>query len=222
MSVNSTLKQEAIELLRRLIATPSFSKEEDKTAELISAFLTKKDIPIHRSNHNIWASSKYRKEGVPTILLNSHHDTVKPVMDWQRGPFEPTIENGVLFGLGSNDAGASLVSLAAIFIHFYEKKDLPFNLIFVASAEEEISGKLGIESVLPDIGKIDFGIVGEPTEMQMAIAEKGLLVIDGIASGKAGHAARNEGENAIYTALKDIDFLQNVHFKKISKQLGAV
>lgn len=222
MPVSSTLKRDAIELLRSLISTPSFSKEEDKTAMLISSFFTKKGIQVNRSNNNIWIGSKYPAKGVPTILLNSHHDTVKPVAGWQRNPFEPSLEDQVLYGLGSNDAGASLVALATVFVHFYEERNLPFNLIYLASAEEEISGKEGVESVLPKLGKIDFGIVGEPTQMQMAIAEKGLLVIDGTAYGNAGHAAREEGENAIYTALKDIDFLQKKHFEKISKQLGAV
>ncbi len=222
MPVNSTLKKDAIDLLKSLISTPSFSKEENKTAELISNFFAQRNIPVNKKNNNIWITSKYRKEGLPTILLNSHHDTVKPVPAWQRNPFEPGIENDALFGLGSNDAGASLVALAVVFIHFYEEKELPFNLIYLASAEEEISGRQGVESVLEDIGKIDFGIIGEPTQMQMAIAEKGLLVIDGTAYGKAGHAAREEGENAIYTALKDIEFLQNFQFKKISEQLGSV
>jgi len=222
MLIKSTLKSDVISLLKQLIAIPSFSKTEDKTADIISHFFSKKGIQTNRSDNNIWVKSKYWQEGVPSILLNSHHDTVKPVAGWQRNPFDPSIENDVLYGLGSNDAGASLVALAATFLHFYEEKDLPFNLIYLASAEEEISGKQGIESVLSSIGKIDFGIVGEPTQMQMAIAEKGLLVIDGMAEGKAGHAAREEGENAIYTALKDIDFLQNIQFEKISELLGAV
>ena len=222
MPLNNSLKLDTIELLKALIAIPSFSKEENKTAELMSSFFTKKSIPINRRNNNVWVKSKYWNPAMPTILLNSHHDTVKPVAGWQRNPFEPKIEDEVLYGLGSNDAGASLVSLAAIFMHFYEYKNLPFYLIFLASAEEEISGKQGVESVLGDLGKIDFGIVGEPTQMQMAISEKGLLVIDGVAEGKAGHAARAEGKNAIYVALKDIDFLQNFRFEKISDQLGAV
>lgn len=194
MSVNATLKLDAIELSKQLIATRSFSKEEDKTAELMFAFFRKKGIPVNRSNNNIWVETKYRGKEVPTILLNSHHDTVKPVLGWQRKPFEPVIENKILYGLGSNDAGASLVALAVVFIHFYEEKNLPFHLIYLALAEEEISGKQGVESVLSELGKIDFGIVGEPTQMQMAIAEKGLLVIDRVASGKAGHAARDEGK----------------------------
>jgi len=222
MRVNEVIKSDAIALLKLLIAKPSFSKEESGTAEIIINFFNEKNIPLQNSNNNLWAFSKYKKEGLPTILLNSHHDTVKPVEGWQRDPFAPLVENEVLFGLGSNDAGASLVSLAATFIHFYEKEDLPFNLLFLASAEEEISGKNGVESVLPMLGKIDFAIVGEPTEMQLAIAEKGLLVIDGVATGKAGHAARNEGENAIYTALEDIRFLQNFKLEKTSKVLGEV
>lgn len=222
MFVEATIKTAAIELLKTLIATPSISKSEENTAAIICDFFVEKAIPFKRSDNNIWVESKYKKEALPTILLNSHHDTVKPVSSWSKDPFNPIVENGILFGLGSNDAGASLVSLASVFLHFYNQKDLPFNLIFLASAEEEISGKLGVESALPKLGKIDFGIVGEPTEMQMAIAEKGLIVIDGIAIGKAGHAARQEGINAIYIALKDINFLQNFNLDKLSKQLGPV
>jgi len=220
MLINSKTKAEAIELLKSLIATPSISKTEDKTANILVDFFTKKNIPVHRHLNNIWVTTPNPNPEYPTLLLNSHHDTVKPVTGWQRDPFLPNVENRTLYGLGSNDAGASLVSLAATFLHFYDQKDIPLNLIFLASAEEEISGKNGVEAALPKLGKIDFGIVGEPTEMKMAIAEKGLMVIDGIANGKAGHAARNEGDNAIYHALRDIDFLQNLSFEKISPQLG--
>lgn len=222
MSINPKLKSEAIDLLKTLIETPSFSREESKTADIIYSFLSTKGLEVNRLGNNLWVESKYPKAELPTILLNSHHDTVKPVTGWQRNPFEAKVEKGILFGLGSNDAGASLVSLMAVFLHFHQQDDLPFNLTYLASAEEEISGKNGVESVLPKLGKIDFGIVGEPTEMQMAVAEKGLIVIDGIAKGKAGHAAREEGENAIYVALKDIDILQNFQFKNVSEQLGAV
>lgn len=222
MPINPKLKSEAIELLKTLIATPSFSREETQTAAILSKFLSEREIEMNKHHHNIWVKSKHQKEDLPTILLNSHHDTVKPVAGWQRNPFEAKVEDGVLFGLGSNDAGASLVSLLAVFLHFYEQENLPFNLLYLTSAEEEISGKNGVESVLPHLGKIDFGIVGEPTEMQMAIAEKGLVVIDGVAKGKAGHAARDEGENAIYIALKDVDCLQNFQFEKVSEQLGKV
>lgn len=222
MPVNEQLKKEAVELLKTLISTPSFSKEEGATADLVVDFLTQKGITINRSGNNVWASNQQQRAGLPTILLNSHHDTVRPVSGWQRDPFTPTVEEGKLFGLGSNDAGASLVSLAAIFVHFYEQKDLPFNLVYLASAEEEISGKNGVAAVLPEIGTIDFAIVGEPTQMEMAIAERGLLVIDGLASGVAGHAARDEGVNAINIALRDIEKLHSFQFEKVSDVLGKV
>lgn len=208
-------------LLQDLVATPSFSREEDRTANIIEAFFHKEDIPTERKGNNVWAKNKHFTEGGQTVLLNSHHDTVKPVQGWTRDPFGADIEKGRLYGLGSNDAGASLVSLIAAFCHFYDKK-LPFNLILLASAEEEISGKNGVESVLPDLPPISVGIVGEPTLMGMAVAEKGLMVVDGIAKGKAGHAAREEGVNAIYKALRDIEIIRNFDFEKKSDFLGAV
>jgi len=214
--------QKYINLLKKLIKTPSFSKAENDTANLIIDFLKSQNIEYQRYLNNIWAKNKYWQKNHPTILLNSHHDTVKPVEAWTKNPFEAVVENGKLFGLGSNDAGASLVSLMATFIHFYEHKNLPYNLIFAASAEEEISGKNGISSLLPKLGKIDFGIVGEPTEMQMAIAEKGLMVIDGEAQGVAGHAARTNNVNAIYEAMKDIHWIQNFEFPKTSDWLENV
>ncbi len=222
MLVNSKIKSEAIKLLQSLIATPSFSKAEDKTAKILQDFFTQKNIPVHRHLNNIWVATRNPNPEYPTLLLNSHHDTVKPVKGWQRDPFLPSVENQILYGLGSNDAGGSLVSLAAIFLHFYQQKNLPINLIFLASAEEEISGKNGVAAVLPQLGKIDVGIVGEPTQMKMATAEKGLMVIDGIAGGKAGHAARNEGDNAIYHALRDIEYLKKLSFEKVSKLLGPI
>lgn len=154
------------------------------------------------------------------LLLNSHHDTVKPVESWQRDPFEAKLEGERLYGLGSNDAGASLVALIATFLHFYEVKDLPFNLILAATAEEEISGAKGIAALLPELGPIDCGIVGEPTQLQMAVAEKGLMVVDGLARGQAGHAARQEGENALYKAMEAIQQLQQFQFHKTSDLLG--
>lgn len=214
-----TLTEEAIALLKRLIATPSFSREEDQTAILIEQFLSKRGIPFQRKGNNIWTKNKHFTTGQKTYLLNSHHDTVKPVKGWQRDPFEPSIDNGILYGLGSNDAGASLISLLATFVYFYDQQ-LPFNLIFAASAEEEVSGKNGIEALLPELGEIDAGIVGEPTEMHMAIAEKGLMVIDGTAKGKAGHAARNEGINALYIALEDIDTLRKFEFEDHNSLVG--
>jgi acetylornithine deacetylase len=215
------MKEELIELLKKLIATPSFSKKENQTADLILHFLKSKNISCQRKGNNVWAKSKFWQPNQPTILLNSHHDTVKPVVGWQRNPYEPSIENGQLFGLGSNDAGASLVTLLGTFWHFQNIK-LPFNLIFAATAEEEISGKNGIASILSELGEIALAIVGEPTQMQLAIAEKGLMVLDGIAKGKAGHAARNEGINAIDIALQDVVTIQNFQFEKTSNFLGNI
>jgi acetylornithine deacetylase len=213
--------QQTIALLQALISTPSFSREEDKTAAIIEDFLRKQSIQTHRLGNNIWAKNAFYTEGSPTILLNSHHDTVKPVKAWTRDPFAADIVDGKLYGLGSNDAGGCLVTLLATFCHFYDKK-LPYNLVFLASAEEEISGRGGVEAVLPNLPPSSVGIVGEPTLTQMAIAEKGLMVMDGVARGKAGHAAREEGINAIYIALEDIDFLRKFQFDKKSDLLGAV
>lgn len=212
---------EAIELLKKLISTPSFSREENNTAHIIEHFFKQKQIPIHRKGNNIWARNAHFTEGLPTILLNSHHDTVKPVNGWTRDPFSPDIEEGILYGLGSNDAGGALVALIVTFCHFYDKR-LPYNLIIAATAEEEISGANGIATVLPELLPISVGIVGEPTLMQMAVAEKGLMVVDGVAHGKAGHAARNEGINAIYEALKDIEIIKNFKFDKTSEFLGDI
>ena len=222
MPVSQSLVHEAIALLQRLISTPSFSREEAGTAALFEAFFRQKNIPAQRLGNNVWAKSKHWDEAKPTLLLNSHHDTVRPVAGWRRNPFEPGIENGKLYGLGSNDAGGSLVALAAVFVYFFEEKNLPWNLVFAVSAEEEVSGNQGIAMVLPVLGKIDAGIVGEPTEMQMAVAEKGLLVVDAEAKGVAGHAARNEGVNALYLALEDVQRIQNLRFERVSEWLGEV
>lgn len=211
-----------IDLLKQLIATPSFSREEDKTADIIEQFIQSQGLVAQRSGNNVWVKSTSFDENKPTILLNSHHDTVKPVKGWQRNPHTPGEENGTIYGLGSNDAGASLVSLLAAFVYLNGLPQPSYNLIYAATAEEEISGKNGIASILDKLGKIDLGVVGEPTEMQMAIAEKGLVVIDAEAKGKAGHAARNEGENAIYKALRDVQWIQNYNFPKTSEWLGAV
>lgn len=216
------LTSEAIELLKQLIATPSFSKEEDKTAQIIFQYLNTKGVNPNRHLNNVWATNKHFDASKPTLLLNSHHDTVKPNRGYTLDPFTPIVKDGQLFGLGSNDAGGCLVSLLAVFLHYYEKTNLQYNIIFAASAEEEISGTNGIEALLPILGPIQFGIVGEPTQMQMAIAEKGLLVLDCIAHGKAGHAARNEGDNALYNALKDIEWFKSFTFEKASEVLGPV
>lgn len=216
------LYADALSLLKALIKTPSLSKQEQETAILIQSFLQEKDIVCHRLKNNIWSVNQYFNPHKPTILLNSHHDTVKPASGYTKNPFESIEEDGKLYGLGSNDAGGALVALIATFVHFYPRKDLNFNLILATTAEEEISGEHGIAYLLPELGKIDVGIVGEPTQMQMAIAEKGLMVIDGVAFGKSGHAARNEGENAIYKAIQDIQHLKDYQFEHVSSLLGAV
>jgi len=214
------LKSDAIGLLKQLILIPSFSKEENKTADCIEDFFQKKSISTFRKGNNVWVKNKFWKDSLPTILLNSHHDTVRPVKGWTKNPHEPLVENGILYGLGSNDAGGCLVSLLSTFLFFYKKENLKYNIIFAATAEEEISGKNGIASIIDDIGKIELGIIGEPTQMQMAIAEKGLIVVDGIAQGKAGHAAREEGINSIYKVLPDLEWIQNYEFEKVSDLLG--
>ena len=214
--------EEFIILLEKLIATPSISKEEVNTALIIEQFLNDKSITTQRVRNNIIAKNKHFDGSKPTILLNSHHDTVKPNASWKKDPFTPVVVDGKLYGLGSNDAGASLVSLIAAFIHFYDKTDLKYNLIFVASAEEEISGSNGIELVLKDLEPIEFAIVGEPTSLQMSIAEKGLMVLDCVTTGVPGHAARDEGENAIYKAMKDVHWFQHYQFDKTSALLGAI
>jgi len=214
------LTEQVIELLKQLIATPSFSKEENETAEIICDFFNSLNVEYARVGNNVYAKNKYYDLAKPSVLLNSHHDTVKPNAKYTKDPYEPIEEDGKLYGLGSNDAGGCLVSLIATFLYYYDQKDLDHNVVFAASAEEEISGVNGIELVLPYLGHIDFGIVGEPTQMQMAVAERGLMVIDCTANGKAGHAARNEGENALYIALDDITWIRNCKFDKVSSLLG--
>ena len=216
------LEEEAIQLLQKLISIESFSKTEDKTADAIEEFLMEKGIITYRYLNNVWAGNKYFDGTKQTLLLNSHHDTVKPNKQYSRDPFAPVIEEGKLFGLGSNDAGGPLVSLLACFLHFHDRSDLHFNLIYAATAEEEISGRNGVEALLPKLGTIHCGIVGEPTKMEIAIAEKGLLVIDCVTHGKPGHAARDEGENAIYLAMKDIEWFRTYQFPKVSESLGPV
>ena len=214
------LTDEAIRLLKLLIATPSFSKEENETAEILGAFFDEHGIPYSRVGNNIYAKNKSYDVNKESILLNSHHDTVKPNKGYTMDPFTPIEKDGKIFGLGSNDAGGCLVSLIATFLHYYHQDNLKYNVVFAASAEEEISGVNGIELVLPYLGNINFGIVGEPTKLEMAVAERGLMVIDCTAQGRAGHAARNEGENALYKALDDINWIRNYHFEKVSDLLG--
>jgi acetylornithine deacetylase len=215
------LFEKVLSLLKELIATPSFSREEDATAIIIGRFLEREGIQYSRIGNNIIALNKSYDAKKPSILLNSHHDTVKPNPQYTRNPFDPTIENGKLFGLGSNDAGGPLVSLIAAFLYFFEIEGLKYNIILAATAEEEISGTGGIELVLPHLPLVSCAIVGEPTQMQMAIAERGLMVLDCISIGKAGHAAREEGDNSIYKAWKDIEWIRNFQFEKISPLLGA-
>jgi acetylornithine deacetylase len=216
----SLLQSEAVGLLKKLIATPSFSKEENDTAELIGEFFEKHQIPCFRVGNNIYAKNKHYDPTKQSILLNSHHDTVRPNKSYTIDPFVPLEKEGRLYGLGSNDAGGCLVSLLAVFLHFCHNENLTHNVVFAASAEEEISGVNGIELVLPYLGQIDFGIVGEPTRLEMAIAERGLMVIDCTANGRSGHAARNEGENALYKAMDDIYWIRNYSFEKKSELLG--
>jgi acetylornithine deacetylase len=222
MKTTETLYPQAIELLKQLIAIPSFSKEENGTADLIEGFLNDRDVKTQRKGNNIWAYNLHFDADKPTILLNSHHDTVKPNAGYTRDPFEAVIEDGKLYGLGSNDAGGCLVSLIATFLYFYEHIDLKYNLCLAASAEEEITGVNGLESILPELGTLDFAIVGEPTLMNLAIAERGLMVLDCTAHGKAGHAAREEGDNAIYKAMKDIEWFRTYKFQKVSELFGLV
>lgn len=224
------LVEKAIALLKQLIAQPSFSKEEDDTAALLVAFLEREKITANRLLNNVWAINKYFDPAKPTLLLNSHHDTVKPNPGYTRDPFEPSEISGKLFGLGSNDAGGCLVSLMATFLYFYDFRDLKFNIVMAATAEEEISGKGGIEALLQHKefteslkGSEIFGaIVGEPTLLEMAVAERGLLVLDAFAKGRPGHAARSEGDNALYKAMKDIDWIRHYEFEKTSELLGPV
>jgi acetylornithine deacetylase len=216
------LQENAIELLKQLIATPSFSKEEDNSSALIRSFLENNEVKTEQYLYNIWAKNKNFEANRPTILLNSHHDTVKPNKGYTLDPFAAIEKDGKLFGLGSNDAGGSLVSLIATFLYFHDKEDLKYNIVLAATAEEEISGHNGIETLLPHLGKIDCAIVGEPTQMQMAVAEKGLMVLDCTANGRAGHAAREEGDNAVYKAIKDIEWFSSYKFDKVSDLLGLV
>ena len=214
------LQQDAVNLLKELIATPSFSKEEEQTAGILCRFLGERDIVHTRVGNNVFALNKHYDVAKPSILLNSHHDTVKPNKGYTFDPFTPFEKEGKLFGLGSNDAGGCLVSLIATFLYYYDKQDTKYNVVFAASAEEEISGVNGIELVLPYLGKIDCGIVGEPTQLEMAVAERGLMVIDCTAEGRSGHAARNEGENALYKAVDDINWIRNYKFERVSPLLG--
>lgn len=217
-----TLHQEAITVLSELIRMPSFSKEEWQTASYLTKFLFDKHVEVTRVGNNVLALNRHFDPAKQTLLLNSHHDTVKPNIAYTKDPFAPLIEDGKLYGLGSNDAGGCLVSLLMTFLHFFADEHLQYNLAFAATAEEEISGFNGIQSALPYLPAIDAAIVGEPTLLQLAVAERGLMVLDCKAIGKAGHAARDEGENSIYKAMMDIQWLSHFQFDKVSDLLGPV
>jgi len=212
---------DAVALLQQLIAIPSFSREEAAAVDFLERYIEIKGYVVYRKDNNVWILSPGFDSVRPTILLNSHIDTVKPVTGWIRDPFIPIIENGKLYGLGSNDAGASVVSLLHAFFYLTQKQQT-YNLIFAASAEEEVSGKNGMESLLQELPRIDFAIVGEPTQMNFAVAEKGLMVLDCVVTGTAGHAARNEGDNAIYKAMQDIEWFRTFEFAKKTDLLGPV
>lgn len=216
------LFESAYELLKTLISIPSFSKSEDKTADCIEKFFATYNILTNREMNNIWAFNQFYDVSKPTILLNSHHDTVKPNASYTLNPFEAIEKDGKLYGLGSNDAGGCLVSLIATFLYFYNQENLKYNLVLAATAEEEISGFNGIESIFKKLGPIDFAIVGEPTEMNLAIAEKGLLVLDCVAKGTSSHAAHPNHDNAILNALDDIQWFNTYKFDKVSDLLGEV
>lgn len=216
------MTEQAVELLCRLIETPRVSREEAAAADLLQAYMQDTlGLEVQRKGNNLWSVSPVFSDEKATLLLNAHIDTVKPVSGWQRDPFKATREGSRIYGLGSNDDGASLVSLLHVFAALKEQRG-PFNLVFLASAEEEVSGRDGIESVLPLLPKIDVALVGEPTGMQPAIAEKGLMVLDCMARGKAGHAARDEGDNAIYHAIDDIQWFRHHKFDRVSPLLGPV
>ena len=210
---------DAVELLKKLIATPSVSRNEKDAADIMEQTIRSYGFEPQREANNIWILDPHYDESRPTLLLNAHIDTVKPVASWTRDPFSPDVEDGVLYGLGSNDCGGGLCSLLQIFRMLTEKSQ-HYNLIYLASAEEEVSGKDGITCALPLLPHIDLAIVGEPTCMNPAVAEKGLMVLDVIAHGKSGHAARNEGVNAIYEALDDMRWIRDYKFEKVSEFLG--
>ena len=216
------LTDKAIELLKQLISMQSFSGEEDKTADAIESWFNNFDIPFERIHNNVFAKNKYWDESKPTLLLNSHHDTVKPNKAYTRDPFNPEIEDGKLYGLGSNDAGGCLVSLIATFSHLFSAENLSYNILMVASMEEENAGPNSLRGLLPKLPKIDLAIVGEPTLMQLAIAEKGLVVFDAVVKGTPSHAAHPNDNNSIYNTIEVLEWFKNYKFKKTSEALGDV
>ena len=217
----TTMTDEAVGLLKTLIAIPSVSREEEQAADCLQRYIELQGMETGRKGNNVWCLSPAFDLKRPTLLLNSHIDTVKPVAGWRKDPFAPTESNGRLYGLGSNDAGASVVSLLQVFLALCRTAQ-PYNLVFLASCEEEVSGAGGIESALPLLPPISFALVGEPTEMQPAIAEKGLMVLDVTATGRSGHAARDEGDNAIYKVLDDVAWFRDYRFPRVSPLLGPV
>lgn len=223
---NTTIEQlnrDVLGLLKKLISIPSLSGQEDGTAEALTSFLEEHGARVERYGNNVCSWCGEPDPEKETILLNSHHDTVPASSTWTRSPFEPVEEDGRLYGLGSNDAGGALVCLVGTFLYFLKREgELPFNLVLAATAEEETSGENGITAVLPHLGRIDLGIVGEPTSLDLAVAEKGLIVLDCVAHGRSGHAAREEGENAIYNALPDIEWFRTYRFERESATLGPV
>lgn len=220
--MKEALKIQAIELLKNLISTQSFSGEEEGTAKHISEWFKQNNIPCKREKNNVYAFNKYYEEGKPLLLLNSHHDTVKPNTAYTKDPFHPEVDGDILYGLGSNDAGGCLVSLLATFAYFYDKENLSHNIVIVASAEEESSGPNGLNYMTTLLPKIDVAIVGEPTLMDLAIAEKGLVVFDGEISGTPSHAAHPNSNNAIYNSIDVLKWFKNYRFEKESEQLGPV
>lgn len=214
--------EKALQLLKQLISIQSFSSEEDQTADAIQDWLKSFDIPFERMQNNVFAKNKYWSNTKPTLLLNSHHDTVKPNQAYTKAPFHPHIEEGRLYGLGSNDAGGCLVSLLATFTHFYDRKDLSHNILIVASMEEENAGKNSLRGLLPHLPEIDVAIVGEPTLMDLAIAEKGLIVFDAVVKGTPSHAAHPNDDNAIYNTIAVLEWFKQYRFDKTSEVLGDV
>ena len=211
---------DTIDLLKNMIRIPSFSRDEGAVADFLERWMLTEGFEARRLGNNLWMESG-PADGRPTILLNAHIDTVKPASGYTRDPFTPEIEDGCLYGLGSNDDGGSLVALLVTYSRLIQKEQ-PYRLIFSATAEEEVSGKGGLDLILPELGLIDFGVMGEPTGMRMAVAERGLMVLDCTAYGKSGHAARNEGVNAIYKAIEDIQWFKSHSFDRVSDFLGAV
>ena len=216
------LTEKAIQLLKELISLQSFSSEEDKTAAAIANWFASFDIPFQRKINNVFAVNKHFDAGKPTLLLNSHHDTVQPNSAYTKDPYHPHIENGKLYGLGSNDAGGALVSLLAAFVYYYEAENLNHNILMVASMEEESAGPNSLRGLLPDLPKIEVAIVGEPTLLDLAIAEKGLVVFDAVVKGTPSHAAHPNDNNSIYNTIEVLEWFRNYKFEKLSEALGEV